>query len=229
MYLMRHGEVAYFADPDSRVAAEDVVLTPTGREQARAAGRALATVQFDRVVTSGLPRTVETAQLVVEQLDRAPAEPAFVSDPDLEELRAGDADLIASDKLEDAYLMAFSPLAQRDTVFLGGESVGSLVERVGAALARLYDDPSWQTVLVVAHGGVNRAILSASLAGPGSFLGHVEQSHACINIVDGGPEFVVRAINTTPYDLMHLGPRSTSVERNLAEYLDFRRARKGRA
>src|SRR6185312_7444342 len=42
---------------------DDVPLTEEGIEQARAAGEALVSVRFDRVVTSGLPRTEETARI----------------------------------------------------------------------------------------------------------------------------------------------------------------------
>jgi probable phosphoglycerate mutase len=223
IYLMRHGEVAYF-DPARPVAYEEVVLTDAGAEQARAAGRALSDVQFDRVVTTGLRRTIQTAQIVVEQLVAPPAESTFESVPELEELRGGDVSVIPDQELEESFLMAFRGSAPRHASFLGGETVGSLVDRVGAAMERLHDDDSWHTLLVVAHGGVNRAILSGILAGPGTFLGHLEQSPGCINIIDGGPEFVVRAVNVTPYDPVHLGPRITTLEDMLEQYRDYRRS-----
>ncbi|MGH3048958.1 MAG: histidine phosphatase family protein, partial [Gaiellaceae bacterium] len=53
VYLMRHAQVRYFQG----VAAEDVQLTADGRRQAEAAAADLAPISFDRVVTSGLPRT----------------------------------------------------------------------------------------------------------------------------------------------------------------------------
>ena len=65
VYLLRHGQVPYFG-PERAARAEEVALSETGREQARAAGRLLAGIHFDRVVTSRLRRTVETAELVLE-------------------------------------------------------------------------------------------------------------------------------------------------------------------
>jgi broad specificity phosphatase PhoE len=222
IYLMRHAEVAYFADPERPVAPEKVRLTESGLEQARAAGRALAEVRLDRVITSGLERTVQTARLVVEQLAHPPAEPELEAWPDLEEMRGGEVGKIPDEELEAAFLTAFRRTPPPDTAFLGGETVGSLVERVGAAMERLHADQSWHTILLVLHGGVNRAVISWTLAGRGAFLGHLEQSPACINIIDGGPEFVVRAVNITPYDPVHLGPRSTTVEQMLDQYRDYR-------
>jgi broad specificity phosphatase PhoE len=219
---MRHGAVAYF-DLERPIAPDEVRLTPAGVEQARAAGRALAEVRFDRVITTGLGRTVQTAELVVGQLATPPADADIESVPDLREFHAGDADVIPDHELERAFLEAFSAGSPADASFLGGETVKSLVDRVAAAMERIYADDSWHTLLIVAHGGVNRAILSAILAGPGANFGHLEQYPACINIIDGGPEFVVRAINVTPYDPAHLGPRITTLEDMLAQYRDSRR------
>ena len=58
-------------------------LTARGRRQAETAGAALGRARIDRVVTSGLPRTVETARLVA-----GPA--ATVEEwPDLREIAPG--------------------------------------------------------------------------------------------------------------------------------------------
>ena len=72
------------------------------------------------------------------------------------------------------------------------------------------------------HGGVNRAILSLAIAGQPAFFGHVEQSPGCINVLDHGPDWFVRAMNLTPLDLVHAGPRLTSIEEVAADYRAFR-------
>ena len=153
MYLMRHAQVAYLADPGTRVAFTEVELTPQGVEQARAAGCALRDVSFDRVITSGLERTVRTARLAIEGRDHDLELEAW---PELEELRGGSPSEIPDEDLEEAFLGAFRGTPPSDATFLGGETIGSLAERVGAALDRLYAD-DWNTILVVLHGGVNRA------------------------------------------------------------------------
>ncbi len=66
IYLMRHGHVDYFGREVRESGHTDSVpLTPLGREQARASGLALSHVRFDRALCSGLPRTRETAELVL--------------------------------------------------------------------------------------------------------------------------------------------------------------------
>jgi len=223
IYLLRHADVAYYADPARPVVPEEAVLTGAGLEQARAAGRALAEVRLDRIVTSGLARTDETARLVVQGLEHAPSHPAPEHWPDLQEYRLGDVSVIPDGELEDAFLGPFRGTPHPSATYLRGETVGSLLKRVSAARERLYADPGWNTLLLVAHGGVNRAILSWVIAGSGPFYAQFEQSPGCINIVDGEPaSFVVRAVNATPYDLAQLGPRSTSVERIVEEYRAYR-------
>src|SRR5262249_8947380 len=67
LYLLRHAEVAYFDGDGHPVRPADVSLTPAGREQARAAAALFQGVRLDRVVTSGLARTLETARLVAPE------------------------------------------------------------------------------------------------------------------------------------------------------------------
>jgi probable phosphoglycerate mutase len=215
LYLMRHAEVAYVAEDRPVTRPDEVGLTASGEEQARTAAAALADVQFDRVLASGLRRTLETARLVVP--DR---EPEIWHD--LREISGGRVSEIPEDELEEAFLGAFRGDVPLETRFLGGESVGELLDRVVPAVERLVADEGWDTVLAVLHGGVNRAILSYALTGERRFLGHLEQAPACINILDCGDGWIVRAVNHTPYDPLHSGGRSTTMEELWTQYLRWR-------
>ena len=213
IYLLRHAEVAYFDQHGQPVPPDEVPLTPTGRRQARRAGAVLAGVRFDRVLTSGLPRTVETARLV--------AAAARVEEwPELRELAPGRLAELAPEELEAAFLGAFRGVLPGPARFLGGETIDGLFDRVLPALGRLLADPGWDTALAVLHGGVNRALLSFALSGQRLFLGAIEQAPACINVLDvdqaGG--FVVRAVNATPWDPAYLAGRSTTMEELWAQY-----------
>jgi broad specificity phosphatase PhoE len=204
IYLMRHAEVAYFED--GRPLHPDAVpLTEVGIRQARAAAEALATVEFDRVLTSGLPRTLETARIVAR--GREPE-----SWPELQEFHAARLEDIPEDELEHAFVNAFKDVVPEEARFLGGESIGELFDRVLPAFERLLADTEWDVALAVLHGGVNRAILSHALTGGRLFLGNLEQAPACINVLDVGADWVVRAVNATPYDPVHLRGRATTME-----------------
>jgi probable phosphoglycerate mutase len=215
LYLMRHGAVSYF-DPEGRpVQPDDVGLNDDGRAQAEAARALLEPVTFDRVLTSGLPRTAETARIVAPD---AEAEEW----PELRELRGDRLASIPADRLEDEFVHAFRGVVPNDKRFLGGEAIGELFERVLPALDRLLADESWDTVLAVLHGAVNRAILSYALTGERMFLGHFEQAAGCVNVLDIGDEWpantVVRAVNVAPLDLLHASTRLTTMEGYWAEF-----------
>jgi broad specificity phosphatase PhoE len=214
IYLLRHAEVAYFDEDGQPLPPDDVPLTARGRRQAETAGAALAAARFDRVVASGLPRTVATARLVA-----GPG--ATVEDwPELREIAPGRLADIPEEELEAAFLGVFRGVVAGERRFLGGETVDALLDRVLEALDRLLADPGWDTLLAVLHGGVNRAILSFALTGRRQFLGAFEQAPACINVLDvdeaGG--FVVRAVNVTPWDPAYLAGRTTTMEELWSQY-----------
>ncbi|MDX6455202.1 MAG: hypothetical protein QOD48_1309 [Gaiellaceae bacterium] len=211
---MRHAQVRYFQGVNPR----EVQLTEVGRAQAQAAAAALIGIQFDRVITSGLPRTLETARIVVPKL---PPE----RNPALREIESGDIRGLDPDVVQEMMTAAFRGIVPLDTKFLGGETVGELLDRVLPELDALLADAGWDVALLILHGAVNRAILSRAVTGERTFLGGFEQSPGCINVldVDAEGEFIVRAVNHTPYDPAHVSaPRLTTMEQLWQEYLDSR-------
>jgi len=210
LYLMRHAEVSYFGDDGSPVNPAGVPLNEEGVAQAKAVARALGEIEIDRIVTSGLPRTLETASIVAPGRDAE-------SWPELREIQGGRLSEIPADALHHEFVHAFRGVIPNDARFLRGESIGELFDRVLPALERLLAD-EWDTALAVLHGGVNRAILSYALTGERMFLGPFEQAPACVNVLDVGDDWIVRAVNVAPYDLAHLAHRQTTMERYWAEY-----------
>ena len=213
LYLMRHAEVSYFRPDGSPVDPAEVPLNEDGVAQAHAVAAAFRDIRLDRVLTSGLPRTLETARIVAPT-----AEPE--SWPELREIQGGRLSDIPADALEREFVHAFRGVIPNDERFLRGESIGQLFDRVLPAVERLVDDEGWHTALAVCHGGVNRAVLSYALTGERMFLGHFEQAPACVNVLDlgEGGEWIVRAVNVAAYDLLHEAHRQTTMERYWEQY-----------
>ena len=212
LYLMRHAEVRYFEG----VHPEHVVLTDNGRAQAEAAAHALKDVRFDRVVTSGLERTIETARLVAP--DREP-QGRYA----LREIESGDIRELAPDEVQEMMTAAFRGVVPLETRFLGGETIGEFLGRVFSEVDELLAAQDWNVMLLVLHGAVNRAILSRALTGEHIFLGGFEQAPCCINVLDVGADerWVVRGVNHVPYDPVHVAtPRLTTMEQLWQEYLN---------
>ena len=214
IYLMRHAQVRYFEG----LPPENVQLTEEGRRQAAAAAAELAAVHFDRVITSGLPRTLDTARIVAP--GREPEAHAA-----LREVESGEIRGLSPNEVQEMMTGAFRGVVPRESRFLGGESIGELIDRVLAGVDALLADESWDVLLAVLHGAVNRVVLSRAATGKPTFLGGFEQSPGCINVLDVSPagEWIVRAVNHTPYDPAHAAsPRTTTMEQLWDEYLAAR-------
>lgn len=219
IYLMRHGHVDYFApgltDP------RGVPLTETGRAQAAAAREALAGISFDIAVHSGLPRTVETASIVLAGrtgLD-------LWSEAGLEELKSGWLAATSREELAARLAFSFDAAGADGARFLpDGESFADAEARITGAIERLIKGAAWKTALIVAHEGVNRILLGWATGGGLKTIGAFEQDLCCINVIDldiasgalTGALVIERAIlksvNVTPYDLVKAGLPRTSLE-----------------
>lgn len=236
IYLMRHGHVDYFA-PEVIASGdfEGVRLTAMGRDQAKAAGQALAHVPFDRVICSGLNRTRETAEITILSSEIR-ANLNVEIEPGLVELRGStNGPPMTREKLGAALAFQFDSAAEPGARFgLGtnGEIFTDALARGSAAIERLLQQPDWANILVVAHEGINRILLGwmtgAGLKGVQAF----EQDTACVNILDfdmapsasgQGVEIirkVIKALNLTPYNWTKFGMNMTSLERIMAPIHD---------
>jgi broad specificity phosphatase PhoE len=220
IYLMRHGSVDYFLADGTPVHPHTVPLNAAGRKQADAAGALYAQcgVRFDKVIVSGLNRTVETATRV---LAAAGQSLPLHTEPALEEIRGGKLADIPPDEVEAAFLGAFTQGSESQR-FLGGESIGELLDRALPAFEAVLRQDDWRTLLLVLHGGVNRALLARAMTGQRGFFGRLEQLPACINIVDvgrGDDDLIVRTVNLAPTQWLHQHESATTMEKLLAQYL----------
>jgi broad specificity phosphatase PhoE len=207
LYLMRHGDVAYFEE-GRLVHTHTVTLTDVGRAQAEAARQALEGVALDLVVASDLARTVETAQIVA---DREPERW-----PELREWEGGRLHDIPEEQLESHFVGALR-VERDDDRFLGGESLAEIRGRVIPALERLVAR-DWDTALAVLHGGVNRLVLTHALTGGHPYLWNFEQAPACVNVLDLDEDgWIVRTVNYIPYDPLHPA-RETTMEALWRQY-----------
>jgi probable phosphoglycerate mutase len=214
LYLMRHGEVNYF-EQGRPAPPEGVHLNEHGRAQAAAAAHTLADVAFDRAVTSGLPRTQETAAIVLGER----AVQVEIA-PNLREIRGGRLADIPPQDLRRTFVDAMTRRLSAADTFLLGETFGDFRDRVLPAFHSLIADTSWSAMLVVAHGAVNRVILADLLGLDLHGIGHIEQDAGCINLLDFDEAGygIARLINYTPYNPLKHGLSLTTMERYFLEF-----------
>jgi len=149
-YFVRHGESEGNA---ARVftGQTDSPLTERGRQQAEAVADELASVKFDRIVSSDLSRTRDTADVIAK---RHGMRVEVV--PELREIDVGDRTGKTFDETRGL------PNWNDDgfVAWPGGETLDQVVARTLGAIERLTRESPGKTILVVGHGGVNRILLS---------------------------------------------------------------------
>ncbi len=227
IYLMRHGHVDYFRDIPKVGHPRLVPLTDIGREQAMAAGEALTSIRLDKAICSGLPRTRQTAERVLEEQKKSNNHLVLADDPRLEEIHgSGNGNFPASRKEAAALLQGAFDRASEAGASMGegGETFAEAQARSSEAVLDLLRQPDWTQALVVAHEGINRLLLSWLVGAGLKSVSAFEQDLACINVLDldlvhtDGPEegpidhARLRAVNVTPYNYIKAGMHQTTLE-----------------
>lgn len=148
--FIRHGQTNWNRDGLFQ-GSSDIPLNDKGREQALDAASILRGMQWHAVVSSGLQRARETAQIIADTLG-VTLGPAY---PELAERDYGPLEgTLSADAIE--------KWPSRE--YPGAESLASVVERGRAGLARIAGDYPDQDVVIVCHGTIIRYTLAA-LAG----------------------------------------------------------------
>lgn len=209
IYLVRHGETLY-RGVSGAPGTSPYDLTDRGVEQLRGLAEMFRAVHVDRVVASPLARSFDTATILA-----GPSGLPVGVDEDLREIVAGSYDGKTGHEIFTEVLQFFtSPTTTWDTPYIRGETYRQLRERGRAFLERALADPSWQTMVAVAHGGINNAVLSVVLGkDEASGLLNVEQDFGCVNVLDhDGERFGLRLLNFTSDDPLKSGLRLPAVK-----------------
>jgi probable phosphoglycerate mutase len=158
VYFIRHGETQ--DNIDEVWPRIDVPLTDKGREQARKAGRDAKQqgLHFDLIISSTLPRAIETAQLVAAEvgypLDRIETSPLLV------ERVMGDL----TGASQPAYFNDTGRTYKDTQDAPGAEAIAAVQDRADATYAEIQARPE-QSILVVSHGAFSRSFRRAVQGG----------------------------------------------------------------
>jgi len=181
--LVRHGVTAHTVEKrfSGGLASSNPGLSDEGRDQARAVGTWLAPLAdaVDAVVASPVRRTLETAEIVAEMLERTVevehgfAEMEFGSwdgktFQEVAEQHAGDLD---------------AWLGSLDVAAGGGESFRAVEKRVLDGLQRLLDQHGGKTVVVVSHVTPIKTLVAHAVDAPLSAVFRMELSPASVTVL----------------------------------------------
>jgi probable phosphoglycerate mutase len=161
LFLIRHGESV--AQVEGFVSGHDTCrgLSDLGRQQAEALrDRLLRTkeIEPDIVLTSILPRAIETAQIIAPAIGGADAQ----QDCDLCEIHPGEAEGLTWEEFGERFGRGdgWDP---NTAAAPGGESWYGFGERVARTLRRYAEDHAEKTIVCVVHGGIVEHAVSAFL------------------------------------------------------------------
>jgi probable phosphoglycerate mutase len=162
LFLVRHGDA--FAGFHGPIAGPTgcAGLTPLGRRQAEALRDHVAAtgrVRADVLVSSILPRAIETAQIIGPGLGLE----LSVRDCDLCEVHTGEADGVDWSDYNARY-GSYDMEAEPDRVFApGGDSWNSFHARVSRTMDRLAREHAGRTVVAACHAGFIMASMRLQL------------------------------------------------------------------
>lgn len=186
--LVRHGETALNA---ARVLQPpDTPLSERGLRQAQVVAVRLSSTCATRIVSSDLPRAMQTAQAIAAASGLEISHSALLQERNFGDLRGR-----AYDDLD------FDPLAMQEAP-PSGESVLQFEARVQQALALLCECAAKDTagnVVVVTHGLVIRSLLARYLALPSATALPERIGNTSLTIFAAKPPYQTSLINCTAH------------------------------
>ena len=159
LYLVRHGKPEFPGQHKCCIGWTDLELSGEGRGQIEALKEEFAREEIEKVYTSPLKRCVESARI----LSRRPGGeeiPIEIVD-DLKEIGMGDWEGLSFSEIKERYPQEYEARGRDIARFCppGGESFLDCQKRAVRAFERI----RWESrgnVIVVAHAGVNRSLIS---------------------------------------------------------------------
>lgn len=178
--LLRHGETAFNADGNRYCGRTDIALTKKGLEQAERMCALLKNFRFDKIYSSPLQRARTTAGI-------ASGTPQDVRvDERLIEIDFGNwegkhsEEFIAEDP--EAWNNWMSDPVQYQAGRTG-ESGEAILQRLNSFYQELMDRYDGQTILVVAHNGVNRLFMASQLGMPLKNYRKIVQENSALTLI----------------------------------------------
>lgn len=155
LLVVRHGETVW--NHQQRFQGHgDSPLTERGRADVKALGRRLKQIPFDRLISSDLGRTVETANLITEHTGHE-----IHTDPRLRERHYGVLEGLTIPEIKKRHADTLKKLisGDPDEQIPEGESHRQLYERNIDFIKHFIRENTGTTALLVVHGGVLDSLL----------------------------------------------------------------------
>ncbi len=189
--IVRHGQSSYNADKRIQGRSDESVLTDKGKQDAHILGETLKNLGIEMIYASPLQRAKSTAAIIQSCLVNAPAliptdKLLEIDLPLWENLRKQEV----AEKFPDAYQAWHESPHQFKMQLTTAEGkkdhypVLSLYEQARQFWQELLEKHQGQTILIVAHNGINRCLIMSAIGIPPAYYQSIQQSNCCINILN---------------------------------------------
>lgn len=215
LFLVRHGATSATAE-DRFSGSSGAELSDEGRWQAQRLGERLSRQSITAVYSSPLSRALDTARIVASHCRLE------VNQRDgLREIGHGHWEGRKRDEVEREFADEYGAWDADPFTFapLGGESGLSVLARALPVIREIVTTHPGGQILVVSHKATIRLVLSSLLAfDPRGYRDRLEQSPACLNIIDF--KDAVRARMMLFNDTSHYSERPRMAEHALSKWWD---------
>ena len=215
LLLVRHGATAA-TEEDRFSGSSGAELSEQGRWQAARLGERLSRQNITAVYSSPLSRALDTARIVA---DRCGLEP--VTRDGLREIGHGHWEGMKREDVERQFEAEYAAWETDPFTFApeGGESGVSVLARALPVIREIVTAHPGGQVLVVSHKATLRLVLSSLLAfDPRGYRDRLDQSPACLNVVDFKDPVRVRLMLFN--DTSHYEDRPRVADQNLSKWWD---------
>ena len=182
--LVRHGRTTYNEQGRYQGSSDRSILTAKGHQNAYATGIALQQFNFDAVYTSPLKRVQQTTQEIIAAFNSVQKQPPVFIEPKLTEIYMSDWEGLTYQEVKDTFAEDYDCWQSTPHLFTR--------DGVDYPVLNLYQQARifWQqilikhrqgTVLVVAHGGTNKALISTAIAIEPQYYHFLQQSNCGIS------------------------------------------------
>lgn len=191
--LVRHGKSTYNLERRIQGRLDKSILTEPGRAAAILVGDTLSSITFDAVYSSPLQRAKETAEIIVSRLTNPPQlQPTDkLMEIDLP-LWEGMLRQDAIDQFPEAYRCwqqqpdKFSMKVRSNEGEIEYFPVVALFANARIFWQELLSNHSEGTILVVAHNGINRALIATASEISPAYYQSIQQSNCGISVINFG-------------------------------------------
>ena len=192
LFVVRHGETTLSSE-FRYVGHMDVDINEMGIAQMNKLKERFHNKEINALFCSDLIRTIKGAEIIASSHNIEP-----IVCPEFREINLGIWEGLTRDEIVEKYPQEYHQRLLNLAHFRikGGESFKDLQLRVMKKLLSILNELKGKTIVLVAHGGVNRVILFDALNLDLQQLTKIDQAYGCVNIIDyydDGP--VVRLVN----------------------------------